>query len=234
MSTPHNSANIEDIAKTVIMPGDPLRCKFIAENFLEDIRLVNNVRGMLAYTGTYQGKPITVMAHGMGNGSAGIYTYELFKFYNVDKIIRIGSIGALSEDIKLKDIIIAEKTYTNTNYYDFYTRNGNKAGYVYASEDLVKQAVDTAKTMGVNAHIGAICCSDTFYTDIDQIALAREHNLLGVEMESASIYINANLTNKKALCIATVSDSIVTGESLNSEERQLGFSKMIKLALEMI
>lgn len=233
MSTPHNSANIEDIASTVIMPGDPLRSKFIAENFLEDAVLVNNVRGIQGYTGTYKGKRVTVMAHGMGNGSAGIYTYELFNFYNVDKIIRVGSIGALSEDVKLKDVIIAEKSYSDTNYGGFYTKNGNKAGFISAPGGLVEKAVATANELGLHTHVGTIYCSDTFYTDIDQIALAKEQNLLGVEMESTCIYLNAQNAGKEALCIATVSDSIVTGESLDSAERQTGFSKMITLALEM-
>lgn len=234
MSTPHNTANIEDVASTVIMPGDPLRSKFIAENFLENPTLINNVRGVQGYTGTYKGKKVTVMAHGMGNGSAGIYTYELFNFYNVDKIIRVGSIGALSEEVKLKDVIIASKSYSDTNYGGFYTKNGNKAGFIDAPGTLVLKAVAKAEELGLNTHVGAIYCSDTFYTDIDQIALAKEQNLLGVEMESTCIYLNAKNAGKEALCIATVSDSLVTGEKLSTEERQTGFSKMITLALEMI
>lgn len=234
MSTPHNSANIEDIASVVIMPGDPLRSKFIAENFLQDAKLVNNVRGIQGYTGTYNGKRVTVMAHGMGTGSAGIYTYELFNFYNVDKIIRVGSIGALSENVKVKDVIIADTSYSNTNYDEFYTKNGNKAGRISASPKLVEKAQQVAKELGINTHVGTIYCSDTFYTEIDQVELAKQENLLGVEMESTCIYINAKKANKEALCIATVSDSLVTHESLSSEERQTGFTKMIKLALEMI
>lgn len=234
MSTPHNTANIEDIASTVIMPGDPLRSKFIAENFLEDAVLINNVRGIQGYTGTYKGKRVTVMAHGMGNGSAGIYTYELFNFYNVDRIIRVGSIGALSPDVKLKDVIIAKTSYSDTNYGGFYIKNGNKPGTIDAPGNLVEKAVETAKSLGLNAKVGTIYCADTFYTDIDQLALARENNLLGVEMESTCIYLNAKNAGKEALCIATVSDSLVTGEKLDPTERQTGFSKMITLALEMV
>ena len=231
--TPHNKANLEDIASTVIMPGDPLRSKFIAENFLENIRLVNNVRGIQGYTGTYKGKPVTVMAHGMGNPSVGIYTYELFNFYNVDRVIRVGSIGALSPEVKVKDVIIAKNTYTSTNYDDFYTKNGG-AGYIDGSEELANLAISKADELGLHTHKGTVYCSDTFYTDIDQVALAKVHNLLGVEMESAALYLNANNSGKQALCICTVSDSLVTGESLSSEERQTGFSNMIKLALEML
>ena len=234
MSTPHNKANIEDVASTVIMPGDPLRSKFIAENFLENPVLINNVRGIQGYTGTYKGKRVTVMAHGMGNGSAGIYTYELFNFYNVDKIIRVGSIGALSPDVKLKDVIIANKSYSDTNYGGFYTKNGNKPGFIDAPGTLADKAVAVAEKLGLSTHVGAIYCSDTFYTDIDQVALAKEQGLLGVEMESTCIYLNAKNAGKEALCIATVSDSLVTHESLDPEERQTGFTKMITLALEMI
>lgn len=232
MATAHNEARVEEIAKTVIMPGDPLRSKFIAENFLEDIKLVNNVRGVQGYTGTYRGKPVTVMASGMGNPTMGIYSYELFKFYDVDNIIRVGSIGAMNKDIKIKELIITEKTYTNTNYNNFYINNGGE-GFIGGSKKLLDLASSLAESSGVKYSIGQTLCSDTFYTDEDEVAKAKANNLLGVEMESAALYLNAQRLNKNALCICTVSNNIVTGEETTSEERQLAFTDMMKLALEM-
>lgn len=231
MATAHNSASIEDIAKTVIMPGDPLRSKFIAENFLEDIKLVNNVRGIQGYTGLYKGKKVTVMASGMGNPTMGIYSYELFKFYNVDKIIRIGSIGAMNENIKIKELIIAKETFTNTNYNNFYINNGES--YISASQELVEQAENIAKNNNIKYYIGNILCSDTFYTDEDEIAKSKANNLLGVEMESAALYINAKRLNKHALTICTVSNNLITGEETTSDERQTAFIEMMKVALEL-
>jgi purine-nucleoside phosphorylase len=231
MATAHNSANVEDIAKIVIMPGDPLRSKFIAENFLENARLVNNVRGIQGYTGTYNGKMVTVMASGMGNPTMGIYSYELFKFYEVEKIIRIGSIGAMREDIAIKELIIAGRTYTNTNYNNFYINNGE--GFISASFNLVKQAEEIANKNGMKYHTGDILCSDTFYTDEDEIAKAKDNNLLGVEMESASLYLNAQRLGKEALTICTVSNNLITGEETSSEERQNAFTDMMKVALEL-
>ena len=232
MATAHNEAKIEEIAKTVIMPGDPLRSKFIAETFLTDAKLVNNVRGIQGYTGYYKGKPVTVMASGMGNPTMGIYSYELFKFYNVDNIIRVGSIGAMNKDIKIKDLIIAEKSYTNTNYNNFYINNGGE-GYVESSSELLNLAKSFAEKNGMPYHVGKILNSDTFYTDEDEISKAQNNNLLGVEMESAGLYINAKRLNKKAICICTVSNNLITGEETSSEERQLAFTDMMKLALEM-
>ena len=230
--TPHNSAKFDEIAKTVIMPGDPLRSKYIAENFLENAKLVNNVRGIQGYTGTYKGKKVKVMAHGMGNASCGIYTYELFNNYDVEKIIRVGSIGTTKEEVKIKDIVIAERAYTNTNYDNFYIENGEN--YISATKELVEKAEEVAKRLGLEYHTGDILCSDTYYTREDEVKKAKDHNLLGVEMESASIYLNARNANKKGLTICTVSNSLITGEETTSEERQLGFNNMIKLALEMI
>ena len=229
--TPHNAATKEQITKTVIMPGDPLRSKFIAETFLENPQLINNVRGIQGYVGTYKGVPVTVMAHGMGNPSIGIYTYELFNFYDVENIIRVGSIGAMQENLKIKDIIIAEQTYTKTNYDNFVVENGE--GFISASKELVDLAVSTAENLGLNYYKGSIYCSDTFYTREDQVGLAQEKNLLGVEMESAALYINANNAQKRALTICTVSDNLITSESASSEVRQTGFTNMMKLALEM-
>lgn len=232
MATVHNSANKEDIAKTVIMPGDPLRSKFIAENFLENAKLVNNVRGIQGYTGTYKGKKVTVMASGMGCPTMGIYSYEFFKFYDVEKIIRIGSIGSLSKDINLKELIIVENTYTNTNYDNFYVRNGGE-GLIPGSKELALQAKKIAEKMGIKHHLGNVLCSDTFYSEKNENDRAVSLGLLGIEMESAALYLNAKKLNKKALCICTVSDNIITGEETSSEERQTAFTDMMHVALEL-
>ena len=232
MATAHNEASIEEIASTVIMPGDPLRSKFIAETFLQDYTLVNNVRGVQGYTGIYNGKRVTVMATGMGNPAMGIYSYELFKFYNVDKIIRVGSIGSMREDVKVKDIVIADRVYTNTNYNNFYINNGGD-GYVFGSAQLVDEAQKVAKSSGMKYHVGATLCSDTFYTDEDEVAKSRENNLLGVEMEGAALYLNAARLSKQALVICTVSNNIITGEETSSAERQTAFTDMMKVALEL-
>lgn len=231
MATAHNSAEINDIAKTVIMPGDPLRSKFIAETFLEDARLVNNVRGIQGYTGTYKGKMVTVMASGMGNPTMGIYSYELFKFYDVDKIIRIGSIGAMKENIKIKELIIADRVFTNTNYNNFYINNGES--YISGSKTLVNDAEKIAQERNINYHVGDVLCSDTFYTDEDEITKAKDHNLLGVEMEGAALYLNAQRLCKDALVICTVSNNLITGEETTSEERQTAFTDMMQVALEL-
>ena len=232
VKTPHNSANKKDIANKVIMCGDPLRSKFIAENFLEDAMLVNNVRGIQGYTGKYKNKKITVMAHGMGNPSMGIYSHELFNFYDVDCIIRVGSIGAMREEINLRDIIIATRSFTKTNYDNFDDEHGE--GFIDASGELVDKAIAKAKELNLNYFVGPVYCSDNFYTSENQLELANEYNLLGVEMESAALYIEANKANKKALTICTVSDNLVTNKQTSSEERQEGFTNMMKLALEMI
>lgn len=229
--TAHNSANIDEIAKTVIMPGDPLRSKLIAEKFLTDCKLVNNVRGVQGYTGYYNGKLVTVMASGMGNPSMGIYSYELFKFYDVDRIIRVGSIGAMNKDIPLKSLVLANRTYTKTNYNNFYVDFG--ADYINGSKELLSRAVSIADALGYKYNIGDILCSDTFYTDEDEIKLSLEKNLLGVEMESAALYLNAERLHKDALCICTVSNNLLTDEETTSEERQNSFLDMIKLSLEI-
>lgn len=229
--TAHNSATKDQIAQTVIMPGDPLRSKMIAEKFLQNYTLVNNVRGVQGYTGMYNGKKVTVMASGMGNPSMGIYSYELFKFYNVENIIRVGTIGGMHKNLPLKSILITNRTFTKTNYNNFYENFG--ADYIQGSEKLVKLAREKADQLGLKYTIGDTLCSDTFYTDEDELKLALEKNLLGVEMESASLYLNAERLQKNALTICTVSNSLITGEETTSEERQNAFLDMIKLALEM-
>lgn len=234
MATPHNSANKKDIAKTVLMVGDPIRAKKIAEKYLQDLKEVNNVRGMNTFTGKYHGKRITIMPHGMGCPSVGIYTYELFKFYGVERIVRFGTIGALKAETKVGTIIIAEKSYTKTNYFDFYIKNGDS--YLSANPELVEKAKRVFAKSNLNVQEGTIYCSDTFYTDEDQVALGKKLNLLGVEMESAGLYINANIFNKQALTICSVSDNLASGEALDAKDRENSFYQAIeyvfKVALE--
>ncbi len=229
--TPHNSANIDDFAKTVLMPGDPLRAKFIAENFLEDPVLVNGVRGINGYTGMYNGKIVSVMASGMGMPSIGIYSYELFNFYNVENIIRIGSAGAISDEVNLRDIVIGQGACTNSNYASQFNLPGTYAPI--ASYKLLKQAVDFAQDAGVNYKVGNLFSSDTFYDDAASLSDWRKMGVLAVEMESAALYMNAARTGKNALCICTISDCPFTGESCTAEERQNTFTDMMEIALKI-
>ena len=229
--TPHNSANIDDFAKTVLMPGDPLRAKFIAENFLEDPVLVNGVRGINGYTGMYNGKIVSVMASGMGMPSIGIYSYELFNFYNVENIIRIGSAGAISDEVNLRDIVIGQGACTNINYASQFNLPGTYAPI--ASYKLLKQAVDFAQDAGVNYKVGNLFSSDTFYDDAASLSDWRKMGVLAVEMESAALYMNAARAGKNALCICTISDCPFTGESCTAEERQNTFTDMMEIALKI-
>ena len=227
--TPHNSANIDDFAKTVLMPGDPLRAKFIAENFLEDPVLVNGVRGINGYTGMYNGKIVSVMASGMGIPSIGIYSYELFNFYNVENIIRIGSAGAISDEVNLRDIVIGQGACTNSNYASQFNLPGTYAPI--ASYKLLKQAVDFAQDAGVNYKVGNLFSSDTFYDDAASLSDWRKMGVLAVEMESAALYMNAARAGKNALCICTISDCPFTGESCTAEVRQNTSTDMMEIAL---
>ena len=229
--TPHNSANIDDFAKTVLMPGDPLRAKFIAENFLEDPVLVNGVRGINGYTGMYNGKIVSVMASGMGIPSIGIYSYELFNFYNVENIIRIGSAGAISDEVNLRDIVIGQGACTNSNYASQFNLPGTYAPI--ASYKLLKQAVDFAQDAGVNYKVGNLFSSDTFYDDAASLSDWRKMGVLAVEMESAALYMNAARAGKNALCICTISNCPFTGESCTAEERQNTFTDMMEIALKI-
>lgn len=229
--TPHNSANIDDFAKTVLMPGDPLRAKFIAENFLEDPVLVNGVRGINGYTGMYNGKIVSVMASGMGMPSIGIYSYELFNYYNVENIIRIGSAGAISDEVNLRDIVIGQGACTNSNYASQFNLPGTYAPI--ASYKLLKQAVDFAQDAGVNYKVGNLFSSDTFYDDAASLSDWRKMGVLAVEMESAALYMNAARAGKNALCICTISDCPFTGESCTAEERQNTFTDMMEIALKI-
>ena len=230
--TAHNSAKAGDFAKTVLMPGDPLRAKYIAETYLENPRQVNAVRNMFGYTGTYKGKEISVMGGGMGMPSIGIYSYELFNFYDVDQVIRIGSAGAFQDNIKLMDVVIGMGACTDSNYAYQYGLPGTFAPI--ADYELLNRAVETAKRQGMNVVVGNVLSSDVFYNAMSNVNdLWRDMGVLAVEMEAAALYMNAAKAGKKALCMLTISDHLYTGESLSAEDRQLGFGKMMEIALEL-
>lgn len=232
MGTPHNAAERGEIASTVLMPGDPLRAKYIADTYLEDARCFNTVRNMLGYTGTYKGREISVMGGGMGMPSVGIYTYELYHRYEVEAIIRIGSAGALRDDIQLKDVVIGMGACTDSNYAYQYGLPGTFAPI--ADYGLLAKAVDTAKAQGTHVVVGNILSSDIFYNaDTTVNDKWRSMGVLAVEMEAAALYMNAAAAGKKALCMLTISDLIYGEEKLSAEERQLGFGKMMEIALEL-
>lgn len=232
MSTPHNSAKEGQIAKTVLMPGDPLRAKFIAETYLENVVCFNSVRNMLGFTGTYKGKEISVMGGGMGIPSIGIYSYELYQFYGVENIIRIGSAGGYADDLKLGDLVIGMGASTNSNFMHQYNLPGTFAPI--ADYGLVRKAVEAAEKLNVPVKVGNILSSDTFYDDNEDAKLAwKKMGLLAVEMEAAGLYMNAARLGKKALCMLTISDHLFTGEELSAEERQTGFRNMMEVALEL-
>lgn len=230
--TPHIGAMPSDFAKTVLMPGDPLRAKFIAENYLENPRLVNNVRGIQGYTGTYKGQPVSVMASGMGMPSIGIYSYELYNFYGVENILRVGSAGAISEKLQLRDIVLGQAACTNSAYASQFGCRGSFAPI--ADFGLLSLAADIAKEHGWRYAVGNLLSSDTFYDDDPK---ANEPwmklGVLAIEMEAAALYMNAARAGKKALAICTVSDHILTGEATSAEERQNTFRQMMELALEV-
>lgn len=229
--TPHNSAKPQDFAKTVLMPGDPLRAKYIAETFLKDAVLVNNVRDIHGYTGTYKGKRVSVMASGMGMPSMGIYSYELFNFYDVDNIIRIGSAGAIHPDLKLRSIVIGMGACTNSNYLSQYKMPGTYAPI--ASYELLKKAADKAEEMGLDYKVGNLFSSDIFYDDSVSGLEWQKMGILAVEMESAALYANAARAGKNALCICTISDLLFSDAACTPEERQTSFTQMMELALEI-
>ncbi|HOK82286.1 MAG: purine-nucleoside phosphorylase [Clostridiales bacterium] len=229
--TPHINAKKGDFADTVLMPGDPLRSKYIAEAFLENAALVNNVRGVQGYTGTYKGKRISVMASGMGMPSMGIYSYELFNFYDVKNIIRIGSAGAISPDLKLRDIVFGMGACTNSDYVRQYELPGAFAPI--ASYGLLKKAIDAAEELNYKYVVGNLFSSDTFYDDAQSLKRWQKMGVLAVEMEAAALYMNAARSGKNALCICTISDCPLTGESLPAEDRQTTFTQMMEIALEL-
>ena len=218
--TPHITAEYGKIAKKVLMPGDPLRAKFIAEEYLQEVECFNTVRNMFGYTGIYKGKEVSVMGSGMGMPSMGIYSYELYKFYDVDSIIRIGSAGAFRDDVHVMDIVIAMGACTNFS--------------PIADYDLLSRAVEVAKGQNKKVVVGNVLSSDTFYNDDDDASFAwKKMGVVCVEMEAAALYMNAARLNKKALCMFTISDHIYLDEILTAEQRQTGFSNMIEIALEM-
>ena len=229
--TPHINARPEDFAKTVLMPGDPLRSKFVAENYLENPALVNNVRGVQGYTGTYKGVRVSVMASGMGIPSIGIYSYELFNIFGVDNIIRIGSAGAYQKHIRVRDIVLGMGACTNSNYVAQFKLPGTFAPI--ASYKLLSTAIKACEAAGATYHVGNLLSSDTFYAD-DPSDTEKWIKLgcLAVEMEAAGLYMNAARANKNALAICTISDHVITGEATTAEERQTSFGQMIEIALE--
>ncbi|MCY1039073.1 purine-nucleoside phosphorylase [Staphylococcus nepalensis] len=231
-STPHIQPNGAKIAKTVLMPGDPLRAKYIADNYLENVEQFNEVRNMFGYTGTYKGKTVSVMGSGMGVPSIGIYSYELYNFFDVETIIRIGSCGALQENVNLYDVIIAQGASTNSSYVEQYNIPGHFAPL--ADFDLILKAKQKADEIGANTHVGNILSSDTFYNaDSTFNEKWQRVGILGIEMESAALYLNATYANKKALGIFTVSDHILRDEATTAEERQNSFTQMMEIALEI-
>lgn len=230
--TPHIKATSADFAKTVLMPGDPLRSKFVAETFLENPVLINNVRGIQGYTGTYKGVPVTVMASGMGMPSIGIYSYELFNFFGVENIIRIGSAGGLADDVQLRDIIIGMGACTNSAYQDQYNLNGNYSAI--ANYELLSLAVAEAKELGVRYQVGNLLSSDVFYHADPKFNEGwYKMGVLGIEMEAAALYMNAAAAGKRALAICTVSDHIMRGEALDADARQTTFTDMMTIALNV-
>ena len=230
--TPHISAKKEDIAKTVLMPGDPLRAKFIAETFLESPVLVNNVRGGQGHTGTWKGVPVTVMASGMGIPAIGIYSWELYNFYDVDNIIRIGSAGAMRDDLKLMDIVAGQGACTDSNFAHQFELNGTFAPI--ADYTLLSNCVEAAKEKGIDMKVGNILSSDNFYSPLncDDSTKWRDMGVMAVEMEAAGLYMNAARAGKRALCICTISDHLYRSEALSSEQRQLSLTQMIEIALD--
>ncbi len=229
--TPHIGAEKDQIAKTVLMPGDPLRAKYIAENFLENYECVNQVRNMLAFTGEYQGKRITVAGGGMGMPSVGIYTYELFHFYEVDQIIRIGTAGTLSDKVRLRDVVVGIGASTDSSYAAQYHLPGTFAPI--ADFELARKAVETGERLGIRTVAGNILSSDLFYNDHEEdLTKWVKMGILAVEMEAAALYMNAARAGKKALCMLTISDAPLRSEALSAEERQTGFTDMMKIALE--
>ena len=232
MGTPHNKAEVGDIAKVVLMPGDPLRAKYIAETYLTEVKCFNSVRNMLGFTGKYKGKELSVMGGGMGIPSISIYSYELYKFYDVDTIIRIGSAGALQEDIALKDIVMAQGACTDSRFAYQYELPGTFAPI--ADFSLLERAVAEARALDIPFKVGNVVSSDIFYNAYPDVAKKwADMGALCLEMEAAALYMNAAKLKKKALAILSISDHIIKGTELSAEERQTGFSNMMEIALGM-
>lgn len=233
MATPHNQAAPGEIAKNVLMPGDPLRAKFIADTFLENPRLVSQVRNVLAYTGTYKGKEITVMASGMGMPSIGIYSYELYSVYGVENIIRIGSAGAYAEELNLYDVVLADSAWSESSFA--LAQNGDKSDVMYPSEALNEMIKNASQKTGIPLAVTRIHSSDVFYHSEnvdDYIAIREKHQCACVEMESFALFHNAKVLGKNAACLLTISDSFPKAQETTPEERQNAFTNMMKIALE--
>ena len=232
--TPHIEVkDANKIAKTVLMPGDPLRAKYIADTFLENVEQFNGVRGMLGFTGTYKGRRISVMGSGMGMPSIGIYSYELFKFYGVEQIVRIGSAGAYSPELNLYDVVVVKEAYSESSFA--YTQGKEKREVIPSNQELSEKIMDIAKDLNIKTHYERIHSSDVFYREGESIVKDMYENkkCVCVEMESFALFHNANVLGKKAACILTISDSLVTNEVTTSEERQNAFTQMMKIALEL-
>lgn len=227
--TIHNAAAKGQIAKTVLMPGDPLRAKFIAESYLKDARLLSDIRGILCYTGTYEDTQVSVMGSGMGAGSMGIYSYELFNHYDVDNILRVGSAGGLHSSLRLEDIVLGMASCTDTGYATQYGMCGHIAPC--ANYELISAAMAYAAAQGISAKVGPVFSGEAFYYDDSVLEDWGRMGALAVEMESAALYLNAMQAGKRALAICTISDLIMTGEKCTTERRQTGFDTMIKMAL---
>ncbi|MBR3318874.1 MAG: purine-nucleoside phosphorylase [Atopobiaceae bacterium] len=229
MPTPHNAATKGDIARVVLMPGDPLRAKYIAENYLQDVTCFSKVRNMLGFTGTYQGMRLSVMGHGMGIPSMSIYAYELYNFYDVDAIIRIGSVGGLAPEVGLRDVILAQGACTDSNIARHFALPGTIAPI--CDFGLLRLAAEEAEKMGVKYHVGNVLTTDMFYSRAGVHEAWANMGVLGVEMEAAGLYLNAAQAHKKAFALLTVSDLPLTGEGLSADERQTSFTQMMEIAL---
>ena len=230
--TPHIEAKKEDIAKKVIMPGDPLRAKMIAEKYLTDYKLVNTVRNQLAYTGLYKGKRVTVFSSGMGNPSMGIYSYELFNVYDVDEIIRVGSCGSFKEDLDLYEVLLVDSSYSVSSYLN--ELNGEYDRLLEGNKEINKKLFEAAKKLDITLNYGNVFCTDVFYNNVDINYMVDNYNCVATEMETFALFSNARKLNKKASAILTVSDNLITHKETTSEERQNSFNKMIEIALEAI
>lgn len=233
MATPHNQAKKGEIAKKVLMPGDPLRAKFIAETFLKDAKLVNEVRNVYAFTGTYKGQEITIMASGMGMGSMGIYSYELFSQYEVEQIIRIGSAGAYVPELKLKDVVLADSVWSESTFAR--TQNGYDKDIVLPDEKLNEKIINVARELDIPVTLTRVHSSDVFYCESnvdDYKSINKKHQCACVDMESFALFHNANVLGKKAACLLTISDSFPLEQKASPEERQTAFTDMMKVALE--
>lgn len=231
MATPHNAARPEDIAQTVIMAGDPLRAKFMAEQFLDNPQQFNTLRNMYGYTGTYHGKRVSVMGHGMGIPSIAIYSYELFHFYDVQQIIRTGTAGCIQPGMKLGDVVVAQAACTDSNYLHQYNLPGTYAPI--ADYGLLAAAVEKCKELGIDYHVGNVLSSDVFYDENENWRRWQKMGILAIEMEATALYANAVRAGRKALTLLTVSDNIATKESTTGEERQTAFTKMMDVAFSL-